>query len=93
MLPSHSGILAEAIYMTIQPEFRVPTDSFLLFAHDHSAKKYGPLSFNISFVTTIRPKISVLIDLLLLFIPDHSTELYGPLLLILSLVHNHSTKN
>ena len=50
MLPSRSGILAEAICTTIRPAFSVPTDLFLLFAHNHSAKIYGPLSFNVSFV-------------------------------------------
>ena len=48
--PRCSRILAKAICATIQPEFRVPTDLFLLFAHDHSTKIYGPLSFNLSFV-------------------------------------------
>ena len=50
MLPSRTVILAEAIGTTIRPEFGVPTDLFLLFAHDHSTKIYGPLSFNLSFV-------------------------------------------
>ena len=49
MLPLGSEILAEAICTTIRPEFEVPTDLFLLFAHDQSTKIYGPLSFNISF--------------------------------------------
>ena len=35
---------------TIRPEFSVPTYLFLLFAHDHSTKIYGLLSFNLSFV-------------------------------------------
>ena len=50
MFPSRTVILAEAICTTIRPEFRVPTDLFLFFAHDHSTKIYGPLSFNLSFV-------------------------------------------
>ena len=50
MLPSRTVILAKAICTTIRPEFRVSTDLFLLFAHDHSTKIYGPLSFNLSFV-------------------------------------------
>ena len=45
MLPSRSGILAEAMCTSIRPEFRVPTDLFLLFAHEQSTKIYGPLSF------------------------------------------------
>ena len=49
MLSSRFGILAEAICTTIRPEFRVSTDLFLLFAHDHSTKIYGYLSFNLSF--------------------------------------------
>ena len=44
------GILAEAIYTTIRPEFSVPTDLFILFAYNHSAIIYGALSFNLSFV-------------------------------------------
>ena len=35
----------------------------------------------------------VLINLLLLFAHDHSTKLHGPRSCIISLVHNHSTKN
>ena len=50
MLPLRPGILAEAICTTIRPEFRVPTDLFLLFAHEHSTKVYGNLSCNLSFV-------------------------------------------
>ena len=50
MLPSRSRILAEAICMTIRPEFMVHTDLFIFFAHDHSTKIYDPLSFNLSFV-------------------------------------------
>ena len=85
MFPSRTVILAEAICTTIRPEFRVPTDLFLLFAHDHSTKIYGPLSFNLSFVHDHSTKIRVLIDLFLLFVHDHSTKLYGPLSFILSL--------
>ena len=50
MLPSRSMILAEAICTTIRPKFRVPTELFLLIAHDHSTKICGSLSFNLSFV-------------------------------------------
>ena len=74
MLSLRSVILAEAICTTIRPEFRVPTDLFLLFAHDHSTKIYGPLSFNLSFVHDHSTKIRVLIDLFLLFVHDHSTK-------------------
>ena len=77
MLPSCSGILAEAICMTIRPEFRVPTDLLILFAHHHSTKIYGPLSFNLSFVMTIGPKIRVLTGLFLLFGHDHSIKVIG----------------
>ena len=38
-------ILAEVICTTLRPEFRIPTDLFLLFAHDHLTKIYGPLLF------------------------------------------------
>ena len=50
MLPSASGILAEAICASIRPEFMIPTDLYFLFAHDHSTKIYGPVSFILSFV-------------------------------------------
>ena len=50
MLLSHPVILGKAICSTIRPEFGVPTDSSLLFAHDHSTEIYGPLSFIFSFV-------------------------------------------
>ena len=63
MLPSLSGILAEATCTSIRPEFRVSTDSFLLFVYNQLAKIYGPLSFILSLCATIRPKIRVLIYL------------------------------
>ena len=85
MLPSHSEILAEAICMSIRPEFRISTDLFLLFAHDHFTKIYGPLSFILFLCTTIRPKVRVVIDLLILFVYDHSTKIYERLSFILSL--------
>ena len=93
MLPSCSGILVEAICMTIRPEFSVLTDLLLLFAEDHLEKKYGPLSFNLSFVKTIRRKIRVPTDLFLLFAHDYSKKVYGPLSFNLSFVHDYSTKN
>ena len=48
------------------------TDLFLLFAHDHSAKTYCPLSFIL--VYDHSTKIRVLIDVFLLFVHDHSTK-------------------
>ena len=60
--------------ITIQPKIRVHTNLFLLFAHDHSTKVYGLLSFILSLCTTIRPKIRVLINLLFLFAHDHLTK-------------------
>ena len=71
MLPSRSVILPEAICTTIRPEFRVATALFLLFAHDHLTKIYGPYSFNLSFVHDHSTKIRVLIDLFLLCAHDH----------------------
>ena len=50
MLPSHLGMLAEAIYTTIRPEFKVPSDLFLSFAHNHLTKIYGPFLFILAFV-------------------------------------------
>ena len=50
MLPSHLGTLAEAKYTTIRPEFKVPSDLFLLFAHDHLTEICGPFLFILAFV-------------------------------------------
>ena len=61
-----------------------------MFAHDHLAKIYGPLSFIFSFVCArpfARSKIRVAIDLFLLFAHNHSSKIYGSLLFILSFVH------
>ena len=66
MLSSRTVILAEAICMTIRAEFRVPTDLFLFFAHDHSTKIYGPLSFNLSFVHDHLTKIYGLLSFIFL---------------------------
>ena len=63
MLFSRSRILVKAICPTIQPENRVPIDLLLLFAHDHSTKIYGPLSFNLSFVHNLfdqKPRSSLI---------------------------------
>ena len=62
---------------TIRPKMKVLIDLFLLFAHDHSIKLYGPLSFILLLCTTIRRKIRVLINLFLLFVHDHSTKIRG----------------
>ena len=55
-------ILAKVICTTLRPEFRVPTDLFLLFAHGHLAKIYGPLSFILFFVHDHSSKTRVLTD-------------------------------
>ena len=91
MIPLLSGILAEAILIYLLNN----TNLFLLFAHDHSTKIYGSLSFIFLLYTTIRPKVRVPIDLFLLCAHCHSTKIYvhGPLSFILSLAHHHSTKN
>ena len=60
---------------TIRPKIRVLIDLFLLFAHDHSTKMYGPLSYILPLCTIIRPKTRVLIDLFLLFVQDYSTKI------------------
>ena len=85
MLPSHSGILAEAICTNIPLEFSVPLIYFF-YLHTTIRQKYMVL-FHLIFLLcmTIQPKIRVLIDLFLLFAHDHSTKLYGPLSFILSL--------
>ena len=83
------------ICTTIRPEFRVPTDLFLLFAHDHSTKKYGPLSFNLSFVHDNSTKTQLARVLAGLFFYLHTTirqKMYRPLSFILSFVYDHSTK-
>ena len=64
-------ILAEVLCRTLRPEFRVPTDFFLLFAQFFLL------------CTTNRPKIRILNNLFLLCTHDHSTEIYGPLSFIL----------
>ena len=38
------------LYTTIRPKMRVLIDLLLLFAHDHSTKLHGPLSFILSLV-------------------------------------------
>ena len=85
MLPSRSGILAEAICTSIRAEFRVFADLFISFAHGHSTKIYDLLSFIISFCTIIQTKIRVLIDLFLLFAYNHSAKIYDRLSFITSL--------
>ena len=66
MLLPCSSILAKSIYTTIRPEFRVPTDLFLLYAHDHSTKIYGSLSFSLSFAHDHSTKIVVFFHLFFL---------------------------
>ena len=86
-------ILAEVICTTLRPEFRVPTDFFLLFAHGHSAKYMVLFHLIFLLCSTNRPKIRILDDLFLLCTHDHSIEIYGPLSFILfSFVHDHSSK-
>ena len=46
MLPLCYETLAEAIHTTIQPEFRVPTELFILYACDLSKKIYSLLFFS-----------------------------------------------
>ena len=83
MLPSRSVILAEAVCTTIWPKFRVPTDLFLLFAHDHLTKKYRPLSFILSFVYDNSTKIRFFIDLFLLFCAQPFDQTLGSSLIYL----------
>ena len=49
MLPLRYGILTEIKRTTIGPEFRVPVDLFLLYAHDHLTKICNLLSFILFF--------------------------------------------
>ena len=81
------------LYTTIRPKIRVLIDLFLLCGQNHSTEIYGPFSLFFLLCATIRPKTRVHTDLLLLFAHDDSTKIYGPLSFILSLVHDHSTKN
>ena len=81
MLPSCFGMnsdilprVAESICTTIRPEFRVPTDLFLLYAHEYSTKIYGPLLFILSSVHDHSTQIKVHTDLFL-YIHDHSTKI------------------
>ena len=57
MFPPCSSVLAKLICTTIRPEFRVPTDLFILCSHDHSTKIYGLLSFIISSARPFDQKI------------------------------------
>ena len=59
---------------TIRPKIRVHTDLFLLFAHDHSTKVYGPLSFILSFVHDHSTKIYGLLSFILSFVHDHLSK-------------------
>ena len=75
--------------MIPRPTFRIVTDLFLLYVHDHSTKLHGPLSFILScvlksgsylfihlFIICIRQfdLINVLINLFILFVHGHSTK-------------------
>ena len=91
MLTLCYGILAKAIRTTIRPEFRVPTDLFLLYARNQKYMVFFHVIF--FFSTTIRPKIRASIDFFYSCARNHSTEIYGPLSFILSFEHDHSTKN
>ena len=70
-------LLFSFLCTTIPPKIRVLIDLFLLFAHDHSTKMYGSLSYFLPLCTTIRPKVRVLINLFLLFEHDHLTKIWG----------------
>ena len=85
-------ILAEVICTTLRPEFRVPTNLFLLFARHHSAKIFVPLSFNLSIEHDHSTKIQGLHGFISFMCTHHSTEIYDCLSFILSFVNNHSTK-
>ena len=71
MLPPCSSILTKSLCTTIRPEFRIPTGLFLLYAHDHSTKIYGPLSFNLSFCA--RPFVQKSGSTLIYFFYLHTT--------------------
>ena len=62
------AIAAASICTIIRPEFRVPTDLFLLYAHDHSTKNV--VLFHLIFLlpTTIQPIIRVRTDFFLSFL-------------------------
>ena len=64
-------ILAEVLCTTLRQEFRISNDLFLLFAHDRSAKIYGPLSFTLSFCA--RPFDQTLGSSLIYFFYVHTT--------------------
>ena len=74
MLPLRYGILAKAIRTTIRPEFRVPTDLFLLYARNIQQKYMVFFYVIFLFSTTIRPKIRASIDFFLCA-RNHSTEI------------------
>ena len=108
MLSSCSGISAESICTTIRPEFRVPTDLFLLYARNQkyvvffhviffSARlldqKLGlPLIFFIYVHVTIRPKYMVLFHLFFLLSTTIRPKIKVHTDLFLLFLHDHSTK-
>ena len=106
MLPSCYETLAEAIRTTIQREFRVPTNLFILYARDHSIKIYGLLSSFFSawpfdqklgsaliyFFICTRPFVKSIWSFILSFVHDHSTKIRVHTDLFLLFAHDHSTK-
>ena len=92
ILPSRSGILAEVIWTTIRPEFRFPTVLFISFAHDHSIKVHGPLSFIISFAHDHLTKIYDPLAFILSFAHHHLTKISFLNDLFIFFAHDHSTK-
>ena len=70
--------------------------SLIYFLHVHrTIRPNYMVLFHLFFplCTTIRPRLKVPTDLFHLFTHDHSAKIYGSLSFILSLVHDHSTKN
>ena len=67
--------------MIPRPTFRIVTDLFLLYVHDHSTKLHGPLSFILSCVHDHSTKNQGLIYLFiyLLFVYDNLTSLTSSL--------------
>ena len=76
MLPFCYETLAEAIHTAIQPEFRVPTDFFILYACNHSKKICSFLFFS---GWPFDQKLGSSLIYFFLCARNHLTKIYDPL--------------
>ena len=81
------------LHKTFRPKYMILIDLFLLFAHDHSTKIYGPLSFILSFaIDRVRPKDMVFFHLFFLLCTTIRPKIMVLIDLFLLFAHDHSTK-